>query len=194
MSTVSDRERWNRKYANATGEPTMPARVLVDYEHLLPDDGQVLEIACGLGGNALWLAERGLTVEAWDVSEVALARLQAEADRRGVTVQTTRRDVHTQPPAPGGWDVIVITRFLDRSIAADIVSALRPGGLLFYQTFSRIQVGTGGPRNPAFRLADGELLALFAALGPVVYREEGVIGDTARGFRNQAMLIARRGD
>jgi hypothetical protein len=77
-------------------------------------------------------------------------------------------------------------------LTAQLIAALRPHGLLFYQTFTRTRIGDSGPHNPAYLLEDGELLAMFVALEPLVYREEGRVGDTRRGFRGQAMLVARK--
>jgi len=103
-----------------------------------------------------------------------------------------QRDVVRNPPEPGRFDVIVVSRFLDRSLAPQLAVALRPGGLLFYQTFTRTRVDDSGPVSPDYRLADGELLRVFAGLRLRVYREEGVIGDITCGLRNQAMLVAQR--
>jgi tellurite methyltransferase len=65
--------------------------------------------------------------------------------------------------------------------------------LLFYQTFMHTRNDySRGPKNPEFCLMDNELLHLFADLQLIVYREEGDIGDTTQGFRDEAMLIARK--
>ena len=71
-------ERWNRVYA-AADRPPEPARVLAENAHLLPASGTALDLACGLGGNALFLAREGQTVSALDISPVALAKLDAWA-------------------------------------------------------------------------------------------------------------------
>jgi len=182
------RDKWDARYRDAAG-PGAPARVLADNLHLLPANGAVLDLACGLGANALLLAERGLTVSAWDISPVAIARLQAVAGERGVEVQAEARDVERLPPPPDSFDVIVVSHFLERDLAPALATALRPGGLLFYQTFTREGAGGRGPSNPAFRLGPNELLQLFSGLRLVLYREEGDIGDAAAGLRGEAMLV-----
>jgi hypothetical protein len=73
-----------------------------------------------------------------------------------------------------------------------LAAALRPGGLLFYQTWTREAVTGRGPANPAYRLEPGELLRAFAGLRVLAYREEGRVGDVARGVRDQAWLVAMR--
>jgi len=100
--------------------------------------------------------------------------------------------VVAQPPEAGSFDVIVVAHFLERALAPALMAALRPGGLLFYQTFIKEKVTDRGPGNPSYRLGRNELLKLFPSLEVVVYREEARIGDTTRGFRDQAMLVASK--
>jgi SAM-dependent methyltransferase len=100
--------------------------------------------------------------------------------------------VQLHPPAPDGFDVVVVSHFLDRKLMPAIAAALRPGGVLFYQTFTREAVTECGPSNPAFRLETNELLRLVDELVVRFYREEGRLGDIDRGTRDVAMLIAQR--
>lgn len=185
------REKWNRRYAEDAGTAAA-ALVLRDNAHLLPAGGLALDLACGRGANALFLAERGLTVEAWDLADVAIDALSREAARRKLALHARVRDVERQPPELDRFDVIVVSHFFSRPLCPSLIAALRPGGLLFYQTWTRTRVDDSGPRNPDFRLADNELLELFAPLRTRVYREEGRAGDAARGFRNQALYVGEK--
>lgn len=187
----ADDRKWDTRYRQAA-EPSAPARVLVENVHLLPQDGTALDLACGLGANALLLAERGLEVFAWDSSAVAIEKLQTRARACDLPVHTEVRDVVAHPPEHARFDVIVVSRFLDRRLTSHLMAALRPGGLLFYQTFTRIRVDASGPSNPDYLLADNELLSLFRPLQVLVYREEGRVGDLSHGFRGEAMLVARK--
>jgi tellurite methyltransferase len=186
-----DQAKWDRIYAGDRPYPE-PARVLSENAHLLPRCGAALDFACGLGGNALFLASRGLTTHAWDISPIAIRTLERFARESGVSIQADVRDVETEPLAPQGFDVVVVSRFLERRLAGSIMRLLSPGGLLFYQTFTRTKAAEAGPRNPAYLLGDNELLRLFAALHLCVYREEGLVGDVSKGFRNEAMLVGQR--
>ncbi len=183
--------KWNQRY-RCGGSAPQAARVLVENLHLLPATGLALDLACGLGSNALVLADAGLQVQAWDLSEIAIEKLSAEASVRGAPVQALVRDAVAQPPESESWDVIVVSRFLERGLIPDLVRALRPGGLVFYETFTRTAVCETGPRNPAHRLGDNELLRLFADLTIRFYREEGRVGDSRRGVRGVAMLVAEK--
>ena len=179
------RDKWNRIYAGRDGAGK-PAEVLTRYAHLLPDQGRALDLAAGLGANARFLAERGLTSHAWDVSDVAMNRISHPG------VSAAARDVEADPPETGSFDVIVVSRFLERTICSDVVRALRPGGLLYYQTFVQDKPAGAGPSNPAFLLEQGELLRLFAGLRVLAFHDEGQVGNCEAGLRNESLLVARR--
>jgi len=184
-------ETWNARHAEAT--PGEPAWVLREHAHLLPACGDALDLACGLGANALLLAGHGMNVTAWDFSAVAIERLSVEAAARGLSLVAEVRDVVADPPAPASFDVIVVSHFLDRTLAPRLIDALRPGGLLFYQTFTAERPPHGAvPSNPAFLLAPGELLRLFAPLRPVAYREDGLAGDLSEGMRALAAFVGMK--
>jgi hypothetical protein len=104
------------------------------------------------------------------------------------------RDVEANPPGRESFDVIVVSYFLARDLIPALVQALRPGGLVFYQTFTRQRVSDRGPQQAQFRLAEQELLRLFAGLQVLFYREEGCVGDLEQGLRDEAMFIGRRKD
>jgi tellurite methyltransferase len=186
------RDKWDRIYREADGVVPEPAQVLADNAHLLPDSGIALDLACGLGGNALFLARRGLNTQAWDISPEAINRLIIYAGQLGLRLRTEVRDIVDDPPPEESFDVIVISRFLDRSLTRAIAKALKPGGLLFYQTYTREKATGVGPTNPTYLLDTSELLRLFGSLRLVFYREEGQIGDLSRGSRNEAFFIGQK--
>ncbi len=190
MDEQTLQNKWDQRYKASEPGTGEPARVLRDYAHLLPHTGEALDLACGLGANALFLARRGLVTHAWDISNVAVAKLQAYADAAGLPLHARAHDVIGQPPAPDSLDVIVMAHFLERGLSGDLVNALRPGGLLLFQTFTRTFVNPAGPSQEIFRLGDNELLRMFPALRVLAYREEGTVGDTSQGFRDEALLVA----
>ncbi len=185
-------QKWNARYQDADPAASRPCEVLKTFAYLLPPEGRALDLACGLGGNACLMAGHGLETSAWDVSPVAIDRLRAHAESENLPIEAKVRDVQKEPPESDAFDVIVVAYFLERDLAAAIEQALKPGGLLFYQTWTREAVDDRGPGNPAFRLAPNELLRLFPGLRVVSYREEGLFGDPARGLRNEAWLVATR--
>ncbi len=190
--TTDLEQKWNLRYADGDPAAASPCAVLKQFAHLLPPDGAALDLACGLGGNASFLARRGLVTRAWDLSPVAIGKLRAHAEAHGLPLRAEIRDVERQPPQADSFDVLVVSHFLDRALAPSLAAALRPGGLLFYQTWTREAVDDRGPGNPDFRLAPNELLRLFPNLRLVAYREEGLFGNPAEGLRNEAWLVAAR--
>jgi len=183
--------KWDKIYTERAVEPSA-SLVLEQNSHLLPKSGKALDLACGQGGNALLLAESGLDVEAWDISSVAIEQLSITAKQRNLSIAAKVIDVVKNPPQVNSVDVITISFFLERALCPAIVAALKPGGLVFYQTYCQQKVLDQGPTNPAFLLAENELLALFSKLNLRVYREEALSGQHDLGWRNQAMLVAQK--
>lgn len=180
---------WDLKHAS-TAAPPAALEVLFENAHLLPARGEALDLACGLGGSALFLAQRGLHTAAWDRSAVAIDALTRRA--QGLPLSAAVRDVSLIPPEAQRFDVICVGHFLDRALCPAIAAALRPGGLLFYQTFTKEKVDDTGPRTAAYRLDLNELPMLFPDLIVRLHREEGAIGDPQKGFRNRAQFIGQR--
>lgn len=187
-----DQEKWDRIYSNRPDSTPVVADVLQLNQHLLPETGQALDLACGLGGNSLFLAEKGLTISSWDISPVAIHHLQDRAQTKNLSIDAEVRNVIEQPPAASSVDVLVVTHFLQRDMTESLMTALKPGGLLFYQTFCRDKVSQQGPSNPDYLLKDNELLTMFTGLKVRVYREESQLGSHSMGWRNQAMLVAEK--
>jgi SAM-dependent methyltransferase len=186
------REKWDKRHADADKHPT-PAEVLKRNLHLLPEKGRALDLACGLGGNALTLAGHGLETLAWDISPVAIERLNAFAANEGLANLSAQvRNVEQLPPSPASFDLIIVSYYLERALIPGLIDALLPGGLIYYQTFTQAAVSNLGPSNPAYRLVDNELLQLFSRLKLRYYREENRLGNLHEGIRDVAMLVAQK--
>lgn len=182
--------KWDSIYSRAAQRDYPAAAVLTENGFLLPESGSALDLACGLGSNALYLAERHLVTEAWDQSRVAIDKLQRLADSRNLPLKARVKNTSPQAFINCAFDVIVVSRFLGRTLTDGIIAALKPGGILYYQTYTLEKIGQKGPGNPDYLLAENELLSLFSPLRIVYYRENGRIGDVNLGLRNEAQLIA----
>lgn len=166
----------------------LPANWLTQHAHLLPAAGEALDVACGRGRHALWLAARGLTVHAIDCRAEAVAALDALARQRHLPVRARVSDLETGTPdlPRGAFDLVVVVHYLHRPLFPALVAALRPGGLLVYETFTRAQAARGKPTNPAFLLEPGELVQLVAPLDVIAHREGAFDG------RDVASVVARQ--
>jgi dihydroneopterin aldolase len=162
-----------------------PARFLVQQLQRLPK-GRVLDVASGSGRHALFLASLGNQVDAVDREEQALARLSASARIRHLTSISSRvLDLEQQPPQElhlghEAYDAVVVFFYLNRPLFPHLIDALKPGGVLLYETFTvDNHVQRQHPKRREFCLAHSELLRLTSGLRILHYDEglhEGMSG------------------
>lgn len=177
-----DRAHWDEKYAERS-EPAPaavgPAAVFAAYQQEFPTAGHAVDVACGQGTGAIWLARRGLTVQGFDASGVAIEQARALAARSGVGDRCRFAVVDLDHGLPAGplADVIYCARFRDRRLDAPMIERLAPGGLLAITVLS--QVGSSAGR---FRAEPGELRTAFAGLEVITQGER----------QGLAWLLARR--
>ena len=127
-------QRWDTTYQGVLDYPE-PNSDLIRYRDLLPKHGLALDVACGLGADALYLAGQGFEVTAWDASIVAITRLQKEAEARALSLTKNCLEITPEAFTKARFDLVYVHRYLDRDIIPAIIQSLKPGGVLFYQTF-----------------------------------------------------------
>jgi len=179
--TEHDRVHWDEKYSGEGSAPygaPGPPAVFAAYEHLFPTSGHGIDLACGPGKAAVWLAARGLTVHGVDVSPVAVrfARDLAERSEVGDRCRFDVLDLDVGLPDGPPVDVIVCHLFRDARLDEAVIERLAPGGLLAMAVLSEVDHGPG-----PFRVARGELRAAFSALTAIAEGEAG----------GQAWLLAK---
>jgi SAM-dependent methyltransferase len=160
----ADRHRWDERYktkAPPSADAVGPPDFLAPHTQLLPTAGRALDLACGPGLAAVWLAMRGLRVVGLDISPVAVGRARDLAQRAGVGDRCGFEVVDLDDGLPAGpsADVILCHRFWDRRLDHAIIERLAPGGLLAIAVLSEVGAAPG-----PFRAAAGELPAAFAEL------------------------------
>lgn len=189
---MSSREKWNDRYRSVNTAIPEATEVLLAYRHLLPASGKALDLACGRAGNAFLLARQGLETTAWDISDEAIKQVQERARQAKLPMYAETRDVSRHPPVAYSFDVIVVSRFLDRELIPALKQAINTGGLIYYQTFIKDKACNIGPGNPDYLLDQNELLHFFQDWIVRAYHEEGSIGNVKSGLRNQAALVAQK--
>ncbi len=161
--------------------------------------GNILDIAAGRGRNALYLLAQGSQVEAIDRDTDALTALEAAAGTRHLSGLTTRvLDLETPPDRPpslgqGCYDAVIVFFYLHRPLFPVIMEALKPNGILLYETFTidnyfRHQ----HPRRWEFCLAQNELLRLTSPLRVLHYDEGEHDGGHGSGPCYTARLVAQK--
>ena len=190
----ADRDRWNERYrSGAYSDREHPSPWLAACLARAPLAlGRALDVACGAGRNALFLAGRGYAVTGVDISGEALSRARASARTRGLDVEWIERDLDAGPGVSGPFDLIVLIRYVDLALLTTLCRELAPGGCLVVEEhLATERDDVAGPRNPAFRVPPG---ALHRAAGDleVIDSFEGEVGDPDGRPAVVARLFARR--
>jgi SAM-dependent methyltransferase len=161
------------EWVSRLGTPTPPSR-------------RALDVAMGRGRHALLLARAGWHVYGVDLKFDAVREAVRLAACEGLALRAWCGDLtHGALPA-SGFDLVVVTRYLQRDLFAALADALVPGGVLLYETFTDRQRAMGrGPTSPDHLLKRGELLTLGAGLETLAYAEVAAPEAVAR-------LAARR--
>jgi 2-polyprenyl-3-methyl-5-hydroxy-6-metoxy-1,4-benzoquinol methylase len=151
---LEDKERWDEKYQN-NKIPDEPIKLITDYAALAPGK-QALDIACGMGRHSKYLASLGFDVDALDISSVALEQLKEIPH-----IHTKEVDFDTYTLPKEKYDLIVCTYYLERKLFPQMIEALKPNGIILFETFLLHPDNERAPSNPAFMLNEGELEATF---------------------------------
>ena len=194
---------WNERYAGPEYVyGTEPNAFLAEQAHRL--QGPVLSLAEGEGRNAVYLASLGLDVHAVDLSDVGLAKAEALARKKGVTIRTEVADLQSfEPPGRHYGSVISISAHLPSSVRRRLYPlverALKPGGILLLEAYSEAQLArdTGGPKDVGMLMTTEKVKAGFPSLEPVLLQElerEVREGAGHTGLASVVQFIGRKPD
>ncbi|MEK7438760.1 MAG: class I SAM-dependent methyltransferase [Pseudomonadota bacterium] len=151
-------------------DQTSPSDWVCRFAGLIAPGGAVLDLACGRGRHARYLAGLGYRVEAVDRDK---ACLDALAGATGISSRCADLEASAWPYDPGCFDAVLVTNYLYRPLMADLLAALRPGGVLIYETFALGNEKLGRPSNPEFLLRPQELLHWVEGRLQVLAFEQG---------------------
>ena len=186
--THPDALHWNRRYEQEKRAGFERPRLLL-LEHLwrLPDQGLALDAAMGLGGNAGCLLAHGLKVVGVDVSDTALRIAKA----RFPALMAVQADLAQFHLPKFMFDVILNFYYLERRIWPAYSQALKPGGILIFETLTEDMLSIHPDINPLYLLSPRELLHGFPELELLVYHE-GWVESANRHPRAVASLVATK--
>lgn len=200
--SLEDRDKWEARYrSGAYRDRTNPSELVAEYA---PDalatqrsaggarEYEALDLACGAGRNALYLASLGYRVDAVDISAEALQRGQRAAREAGYRISWIQRDLDQGlPRGLEDYDLILIVRYLDLSLVAAAAERLRPGGYLICEAHLASDRPVIGPRDQNVRVAPGELRTAAVGLQVVEYWEGHTLDPDGRAVA-LARLVAWR--
>jgi SAM-dependent methyltransferase len=198
-----DAAAWDERYAGAELVWTEQPNQFVERETAQLVPGRVLDLACGEGRNAVWLAERGWRATGVDFSGVGLDKARQLAERRGVELDLEHADATTftsdQP-----FDLVLVL-YLQlpaaprRQAIGRAIDAVGAGGQLLVVAHDRdnLEHGVGGPQDPAVLYDLDELRAQVEAAGLEVLVAEqarrAVMTPEGERVAIDTLLRARRG-
>lgn len=174
----SDRARWNQRYHDgAYVARTHPTSLLSDWLHRLPHN-VALDVACGSGRNARYIARSAKRVIGIDISDVAIAQaheLAAHLDN----VEFMVADLDDGIPIKEQFDLIVMVRFVNLDLMRELPRLLVPGGALFVEEHLRWddpELEVAGPKNPDYRTEPGAVAKALSSL-ETLYSFEGLVDE-----------------
>ena len=187
-----EKSSWNKKYSEGSHSSLEPDPFLVSaYDEFLfgTSPGLALDVAGGVGRHSIWLAQRGWQVKLLDISEVGVKQAQENGKQTGTasSITTEVRDLNLgQDLGREQYALVVVFFFLQRELFPALAAAIKPGGFLFYKTYTSEQRNfSSGPSHPMFLLEPNELLRAFSPMRVLHYHE------TMRE-RGVAELVARK--
>lgn len=165
------RDHWDRKYAEAEQLWALTPNRSFEAEAADLAPGRALDLACGEGRHAIWLAKRGWQVTAVDFSEVAIAKARARAASEQVDIDLRCADLLEFEPEPEAFDLVLIL-FLQipederRLVLSRATAALAPGGtfVLVGHDLDNLNNGTGGPSDPSVLYTSDDIVADISRL------------------------------
>jgi len=189
---------WNRRFS-ATGYlfGTEPNSWLLDHADVWQAGQRVLSVADGEGRNSVWLAQRGLTVDAFDISEVGVRKARDFARIAGVKVNFAVADIATLDWPDNMYDGVaaIFIQFAEPALRARIfdgmVRCLKPGGTLVLQGYTprQLEYRTGGPPVESHLYTSQLLRDAFGQLEIVELHEYEATLDEGTGHRGHSALI-----
>lgn len=153
---------WNERYRKGENIDAVPHPLVTRFGTLLPP-GRALDLACGPGRHALWLAEHGWDVTAVDSSRAGIEILRKRAEERGVRVHSLVADLerHEFVISAASFDLIVVVNYLQRDLFPAIRKGIRTGGAVIAVIALVDETPLVKPMNPAFLVQPGELRSQF---------------------------------
>lgn len=172
--------KWNQKYRERLKEfnHLEPNKRLIMQSSYL-NGGTALDLACGLGGNSQFLAERGYHIHAIDISDVALSFLKEDAAEKQLSIQTHLCDLsewHTPHSMPKSFDMVVMTYYLDRTIFSQVQSLVQENGYFFMETYFLSPLEVNNKVSDKYKLQPQELLTRFKEWKILFFEENEIEG------------------
>ncbi len=189
-------DKWNNKYRDRKlgHKHQQPSDWLKSHENLLKrtTPGRALDIACGDGRNSFYLASLGFTVDAIDISDVAIKWLSQQVNDQGLSIKPIQGDLEEVSLREESYHVIVNFIYLQRGLFPSMIKWLKPGGYLFFETMNIDHIEQlKNSMNRDYVLEKNELILAFKEL-ELIDHKELTVNTINSEQRSVSRLLARK--
>lgn len=165
-----DRNKWNQRYAEDSNSKDNPVTLLENWIEEIPA-GKALDIACGAGRNAIFMARAGFDVDAIDISRQGLNKAQQNAENQALDINWIEHDFDQPYNFDTDYDLIIVMWYVNLPLISKLCHCLAPGGYLLCEEHLMTDQEVIGPTSSSYRVESGELREAVSALEVLYYRE-----------------------
>jgi SAM-dependent methyltransferase len=196
----TDQEKWDARYRSGSYSTRVhPSTLLKEWlPRVSPSSGRpaAIDVACGVGRNAVFLAQQGWQVDALDISGVALDLLAARAGEQGLPIACHRVDLddwreQAMLRAGQSYDLAILFRYADLGLVEALADVVKPGGYLIAEKHLVTTETVVGPSSARFRVKPGALKLACQEL-ELIWYDEGLVLDPDGRRAALARVVARR--
>jgi len=184
-----DLEKWNQRYAEDSYRKSNPVTLVEDWLPEIPI-GKALDVACGAGRNALFLAQAGFRVDAIDISPLGLDKAQHSAAQQGLEINWIEHDFDRSVDFDTDYDLILVMWYVNLALITRVCDCLAPGGYILCQEHLVTNEDVIGPTSTDYRVVPGALRAAVSGLELLFY-DESIETSPADERVASARLVAR---
>ncbi len=186
-----DREKWDQRYTEDSNRKNNPVFLVEDWLTEIPV-GKALDVACGAGRNAIFLARAGFGVDAIDISPVGLERARHNAGEQGFEINWIEHDLDRPYDFDTDYDLILIMWHVNLALVKRLCDCLAPGGFLICEEHLLTDEEVIGPTSDDYRIAPGALRQAVSGLELLLYEESIETGEDDGERVASARVVARK--
>ena len=184
-----DRDKWNKRYAEDSYRKNNPVTLLEDWLPKL-SPGRALDVACGAGRNALYMAQMGCRVDAIDISAKGLNQARQKAQSQELDIKWIEQDLDLAYQFDTAYDLIIVMWYVNLKLITQLCDCLQPGGYLLCEEHLITELDVTGPTSSSYRVAPGALIKAVSGLEILLY-EESVEPTSEGDYVASARLVAK---
>ncbi len=185
-----DRSKWNQRYAEDSYRKANPVCLLENWITKIPV-GKALDVACGTGRNAIFMAQAGFDVDAIDISREGLNEAKKNAESQGIDIYWVEHDFDQAYEFETDYSLIVVLWYVNLPLISRLCDNLAPGGYLLCEEHLITEQQVTGPGNSSFRVEPGQLREAVSALDILMYKESIETNDEGEQIAS-AGVVARK--